>query len=193
LAEALAEHLKKKGIKAEYLHSEIKTLIRPRYLAKLRKGDYDVLVGINLLREGLDLPEVSLIAILDADKESFLRDERSLIQIMGRAARHLEGHIIMYADTITKSMKKAIEETKRRRKIQEEYNKIHKVKPMPVIKPIRETLAPKEEEEEKLPEEEFLKEYLRQLKYQLDLARRNLQFEKAAQIKAKIESLKGKV
>jgi len=193
LAEALAEHLKKKGIKAEYLHSEIKTLIRPRYLAKLRKGDYDVLVGINLLREGLDLPEVSLIVILDADKESFLRDERSLIQIMGRTARHLEGHIIMYADKITKSIKKAIEETKRRRKIQEEYNKTHKVRPMPIIKPIRETLAPREEKEEKLPEEEFLKEYLRQLKYQLDLARRNLQFEKAAQIRAKIESLKKKI
>ena len=193
LAEALSEHLKKKGIKAEYLHSEIKTLVRPRYLAKLRKGDCDVLVGINLLREGLDLPEVSLIAILDADKEGFLRDEKSLIQIMGRAARHLEGHIIMYADKFTKSMKKAIEETKRRRRIQEEYNKLHKVRPMPVIKPIRETLAPKEEKEEKLPKEEFLKEYLRQLKYQLDLARRNLQFEKAAQIKARIESLRAKL
>ncbi len=189
LAEALADHLKKYKIKAEYLHSEIKTLIRPRYLTKLRKGDYDVLVGINLLREGLDLPEVSLIGILDADKEGFLRDETSLIQIMGRAARHKNGHIIMYADRITRSMKKAIKETKRRRKIQESYNKIHRTEPMTVIKPIRETLVEEEKEEERLPKKEFLKEYLKQLKYQLNLARRNLQFKKAAKIKSRIENL----
>ena len=194
LAEALAEHLKKKKIKAAYLHSEIKTLARPKILSKLRKGEYDVLVGINLLREGLDLPEVSLIAILDADKEGFLRDETSLIQIMGRASRHPEGHIIMYADRITSSMKKAIKETERRRKIQEEYNRTHNLKPLPIAKEVRDTLSLlSQEKEEKLPKEEFLKEYLRQLKYQLDLARRNLQFEKAAQIKEKIEKLKAKI
>jgi len=119
LAEALAEHLKGKKIKAEYLHSEIKTLARPKILADLRKGEFDVLVGINLLREGLDLPEVSLIAIFDADKEGFLRDETSLVQIMGRASRHPQGKVIMYADIITGSMRRAIEETNRRRKIQE--------------------------------------------------------------------------
>jgi len=194
LAEALAEHLKKKKIKAAYLHSEIKTLARPKILSKLRKGEYDVLVGINLLREGLDLPEVSLIAILDADKEGFLRDETSLIQIMGRASRHPEGHIIMYADRITSSMKKAIKETERRRKIQEEYNRTHNLKPLPIAKEVRDTLSLlSQEKEEKLPKKEFLKEYLRQLKYQLDLARRNLQFEKAAQIKEKIEKLKAKI
>ena len=194
LAEALAEHLKKKKIKAAYLHSEIKTLARPKILSKLRKGEYDVLVGINLLREGLDLPEVSLIAILDADKEGFLRDETSLIQIMGRASRHPEGHIIMYADRITSSMKKAIKETERRRKIQEEYNRTHNLKPLPIAKEVRDTLSLlSQEKEEKLPKEEFLKEYLRQLKYQLDLARRNLQFEKAAQIKEKIKKLKTKI
>lgn len=191
LAEALADHLKKKKIKASYLHSEIKTLVRPKILSNLRKGHYDVLVGINLLREGLDLPEVSLIAILDADKEGFLRDETSLIQIMGRASRHPEGHIIMYADRITSSMKKAIKETQRRRKIQEEYNKKYGLKPQAIIKEVRDTLsALSVKEKEELPKEEFLKEYLKQLKYQLDLARRNLQFEKAAQIKEKIERIK---
>ena len=194
LAEALAEHLKKKKIKAAYLHSEIKTLTRPKILSKLRKGEYDVLVGINLLREGLDLPEVSLIAILDADKEGFLRDETSLIQIMGRASRHPEGHIIMYADKITSSMKKAIKETKRRRKIQKEYNRSHNLKPLPITKEVRDTLSLlSREKEETSPKEEFLKEYFKQLKYQLDLARRNLQFEKAAQIKEKIEKFKSKI
>ncbi len=194
LAEALAEHLKKKKIKAAYLHSEIKTLARPKILSKLRKGEYDVLVGINLLREGLDLPEVSLIAILDADKEGFLRDETSLIQIMGRASRHPEGHIIMYADKITSSMKKAIKETKRRRKIQKEYNRSHNLKPLPITKEVRDTLSLlSREKEETSPKEEFLKEYFKQLKYQLDLARRNLQFEKAAQIKEKIEKFKSKI
>jgi excinuclease ABC subunit B len=192
LAEAISEHFKKKKIKASYLHSEIKTLVRPKVLANLRKGYYDVLVGINLLREGLDLPEVSLIAILDADKEGFLRDETSLIQIMGRASRHPEGHIIIYADKITSSIKKAIKETQRRRKIQEKYNKMHNLKPQPIIKEVHDSLSILSAKEE-APQEEFLKEYLRQLKYQLDLARRNLQFEKAAQIRKKIEKLKLKI
>jgi excinuclease ABC subunit B len=195
LAEAISEHLKEQKVKASYLHSEIKTLVRPKVLANLRKGFYDAIVGINLLREGLDLPEVSLITILDADKEGFLRDETSLIQIMGRASRHPQGKVIMYADKITSSMQKAIDETNRRRKIQEEYNKKNKISPQPVIKDIRDSLSmlslKKEDEEE--PKEEFLKDYLKQLKYKLDLARRNLQYEKAAEIKEKIDELKEKV
>ena len=193
LAEAISEHLKSEHIKAAYLHSEIKTLVRPKVLANLRRGFYDAVVGINLLREGLDLPEVSLIAILDADKEGFLRDETSLIQIMGRASRHPQGKVVMYADKITFSIKKAIDETNRRRKIQEEYNKKHNITPQPVIKEIRDSLSLlglKKEEETQLPEKEFLKEYLKQLKFKLDLARRNLQFEQAAEIKEKILQIK---
>jgi Excinuclease ABC subunit B len=129
LSEALADHLKQRRIKAEYLHSEIKTLARPKILADLRKGKFDVLVGINLLREGLDLPEVSLIIIFDADKEGFLRDETSLVQIMGRASRHPDGLVVMYADNITGSMRRAMEETDRRRKIQDNYNKRQGINP----------------------------------------------------------------
>jgi excinuclease ABC subunit B len=193
LSEALADHLKQKKIKAEYLHSEIKTLARPKILADLRKGVYDVLVGINLLREGLDLPEVSLIAIFDADKEGFLRDETSLVQIIGRTSRHPEGRIIMYADRMTKSMIRAIEETNRRRQIQEDYNTTHNVKPTKIIKDIYDSLSAKDKQIEKIPTEEFLKDYLKQLKSQLDLARRNLQFEKAATIKQKIGEISDKV
>lgn len=189
LSEALADHLKQRDIKAEYLHSEIKTLARTKILSDLRKGEYDVLIGINLLREGLDLPEVSLIAIFDADKEGFLRDDTSLIQIIGRASRHPEGKIIMYADKITGSMRRAIDETNRRRDIQENYNSANGVEPGVIVKEIYDTLSPrgKTEKRETLPREEFLKEYLRQLKYQLDLARRNLQFDKASEIKARIK------
>ncbi len=192
LSEALADYLKKKNINAEYLHSEIKTLLRPKILAELRKGKYDVLVGINLLREGLDLPEVSLIAIFDADKEGFLRDDTSLIQIMGRASRHPQGLIIMYADTVTGSMQRAMDETKRRRLIQEAYNKEHGVSPAAIVKEIKETLSgrDKSQKEEKLPHDEFLKEYARELKSQLELARRNLQFDKAAAIKSRIDQIK---
>ena len=192
LSEALADHLKQHKIKAEYLHSEIATLARPKILSKLRAGDYDVLVGINLLREGLDLPEVSLIAIFDADKEGFLRDDTSLVQIIGRTSRHPEGRIIMYADNITGSMRRAIGETERRRKIQEEYNVSHNVKPHEIVKEIYDSLSPRDKEvaKERLPQEEFVKEYLKQLKNQLDLARRNLQFEKAVEIKEKIDRLK---
>ena len=122
MSEDLTDYLKEIGIKVQYLHSEIKTLERIEIIRELRLGTYDVLVGINLLREGLDIPEVSLVAILDADKEGFLRSERSLIQTIGRAARNSNGHVIMYADQMTDSMEKAIGETKRRREIQEEYN-----------------------------------------------------------------------
>ena len=123
--EQLADYLLEMGIKTHYLHSEVQTLERIEILRDLRLGVYDVVVGINLLREGLDLPEVSLVAILDADKEGYLRSEGSLIQIMGRAARHVDGHVIMYADKITGSMQAAIAETQRRRKIQEDYNHQH--------------------------------------------------------------------
>jgi len=190
LAEALADHFKKRKIKAEYLHSEIKTLARPKILADLRKGNFDVLVGINLLREGLDLPEVSLIAIFDADKEGFLRDDTSLVQIMGRASRHPEGRIIMYADNVTGSMRRAMEETGRRRLIQEEYNKKHGITPEVINKKIIETLSAKDKKEEKMPPDEFLKEYVLELNGRLELARRNLQFEKAAEIKKRIDEIK---
>ncbi|MDP2864401.1 MAG: excinuclease ABC subunit UvrB, partial [bacterium] len=138
LAEALSDYLSEEGIKTQWLHAEIKTLERPKILKDLREGKYDVLVGINLLREGLDLPEVALVAILDADKEGFLRSETTLIQTMGRAARHEAGHVILYADKITKSMAAAIKEVKRRKRIQMEYNRLHNITPKPIIKPIRE-------------------------------------------------------
>jgi len=144
LAEELTEYLHEKGLKVQYLHSEVLTMDRIDILKDLRRGVYDVLIGINLLREGLDLPEVSLVAILDADKESFLRSESSLIQIIGRAARHNEGTVIMYADKITGSMKRAIDETNRRRSIQEDYNKQHNITPKTIIKTIDLDLRPKE-------------------------------------------------
>jgi len=195
MAEALSQYFKEAKIKAEYIHSEVKTLERPKILANLRKGKFDVLVGINLLREGLDLPEVSLIAILDSDKEGFLRDETSLIQIMGRASRHPEGKIIMYADNITGSMKRAINETTKRRKIQEAYNKAHKFDPASIVTTIKDSLSgmgkkDEEENKERLPNKEFLREHLKRLSLMLDMARRNLQFEKAAEIKEEIERLK---
>ncbi len=137
MAEDLSEHLAENGIKVNYIHSEIKTLQRLEIIHDLRLGNYDVIVGVNLLREGLDLPEVSLIAILDADKEGFLRNATTLIQTMGRAARHLNGHVIMYADKVTRSMANAIKETDRRRKIQEEHNTKHGITPESIIKEIR--------------------------------------------------------
>jgi excinuclease ABC subunit B len=200
LAEALADYFKKlppsrkamagkTPIKAEYLHSEIKTLARPKIIADLRKGDFDVLVGINLLREGLDLPEVSLIAIFDADKEGFLRDDTSLVQIMGRASRHPEGKVIMYADSVTGSMRRAIDETSRRRAIQQSYNKKHGITPEKIVKEIKETLSTRDKQPEVLPKDEFLKEYARELSAKLDLARRNLQFDKAAAIKKRLDEI----
>ncbi|MER3407192.1 MAG: excinuclease ABC subunit B, partial [Patescibacteria group bacterium] len=141
-AENLTEFLLEQNIKASYLHSDIKTLKRSEIIKNLREGEIEVLVGINLLREGLDLPEVSLVAILDADREGFLRNITTLIQAMGRAARHLEGEVILYADKITKSMEEAIKETERRRKYQLKYNKINKIIPQPIIKEIN--LTPSE-------------------------------------------------
>jgi excinuclease ABC subunit B len=142
MAEDLAEHLAEKGIKVNYIHSEIKTLERLEIIHDLRLGNYDVIVGVNLLREGLDLPEVSLVAILDADKEGFLRNTTTLIQTMGRAARHINGHVIMYADKITGSMENAIRETERRRKIQEEYNAMHGITPVSIQKAVKRSDLP---------------------------------------------------
>ena len=149
MAEELTTYLKKINMKVAYLHSEVKTLERLKIIRDLRLGKYDVLVGINLVREGLDIPEVSLVAIMDADKQGFLRSERSLIQTIGRAARNSNGHVIMYADTISDSMKIAIEETERRRKIQEKYNKEHNITPKTIMKEIREVVSNTNETEEK--------------------------------------------
>lgn len=140
-AEDLAHYLQEAKVKAEYLHSDIKTLKRSTILQKLRKQEYDVLIGVNLLREGLDLPEVTLVAILDADKEGFLRSRTSLIQTMGRAARNIKGEVILYADKITGAMKEAIEEVRRRREYQLEYNAKHGITPTTIIKKIRDQIA----------------------------------------------------
>ena len=141
MSEDLTAYLKEAGVKVQYLHSEVKTLERIEIIRELRLGTYDVLVGINLLREGIDIPEVSLVAILDADKEGFLRSERSLIQTIGRAARNSEGHVIMYADKITDSMRVALDETERRRKIQIEYNEKHGITPTTIKKEIRDLIS----------------------------------------------------
>ncbi len=195
LAEELTDFLADKGIKVTYLHHEIDTLERPQILRDLRLGVYDVIVGINLLREGLDLPEVSLVAILDADKEGFLRSDWSLIQVAGRAARHVEGKVIMYADKMTRSMKIAINETARRRKLQIEYNKKHGITPRSIKKAIAEgEFAPKAEKEKvlnlaQIPKDE-LKRLIWQLESQMQLAAKSLQFEKAAELRDQIVELK---
>ncbi len=198
MAEDLTEYLADIGIKVQYLHSEVHTLERTDILRDLRLGVYDVLVGINLLREGLDLPEVSLVAIIDADKEGFLRSESSLIQTIGRAARHIEGKVIMYADRITGSMKVAIEETNRRRERQTAYNEAHGITPQGIQKAIAERMAEEREAEladvqaldlAKIPKDE-LKHLLKQLNEQMDLAAANLQFEKAAELRDQIAEIR---
>ena len=197
MAEDLSEHLKDRGVKTAYIHSDIDTLERGDILRDLREGVYDVLVGINLLREGLDLPEVSLVAILDADKEGFLRSESALIQTIGRAARHVEGHVIMYADNITESMERAISETNRRREIQEDYNKKHNITPQSVKKEISKGLRaiiPEKEKENKLdlrkvPKDEIPR-MVKELESQMKLAAANLDFEKAADYRDLIEKIK---
>jgi excinuclease ABC subunit B len=188
LAEALSEYLEEEGISSQWLHSEIKTLERPKILKEFREGKYDVLVGINLLREGLDLPEVALVAILDADKEGFLRSESTLIQTMGRAARHTAGHVILYADKTTKSMKAAMDEINRRRKIQENYNKKNGITPKSIIKDIRDW--PFQKKESEISSEFWLIRDKKLLEKEMKEAANNLDFERAADIRDIIEKLK---
>ncbi|MFZ5932996.1 MAG: helicase-related protein, partial [Patescibacteria group bacterium] len=208
-AEDLATYLAEQGLKVHYLHSDIKTLDRGDILDDLRAGKYDVLVGINLLREGLDLPEVSLVAILDADKEGFLRSEVTLIQTMGRAARHVEGRVILYADTVTGSIKRALAEVKRRRDYQIKMNKKYGIKPRSIEKPIRQKLITKEEEPiidslfgrkaeaySQLPEIDIdsltpldKKKLATKLRREMLLAANDLNFELAAEIRDKIKEI----
>ena len=184
LAEAISQRLEEEKISSAFLHAEIKTLERPDLLKRLREGKIDVLVGVNLLREGLDLPEVSLILILDADKEGFLRSKTTLLQIMGRAARNLDGRVIFFASKITKAMKEAIEESERRRNFQLAYNKKHKIIPQMIKKPIRSWLFAKKE----IKDLEFIDD-LKILKREMEEAVKNLDFERAAQIRDKIKSI----
>ncbi len=188
LAEALSDYLEEEGILAKWLHSEIKTLERPKILKELREGKYDVLVGINLLREGLDIPEVTLVAILDADKEGFLRSETTLIQTMGRAARHVEGHAILYADKKTTSMKAAIAEIGRRKKIQEVYNKKNHITPKGISKEIRSWDFGQKEKE--ILSEFWMVRDEKILKKEMETAAKNLDFERAAEIRDLIKNLK---
>ncbi len=197
MAEDLTDHLKERGVKTAYIHSDVDTLERGDILRDLREGVYDVLVGINLLREGLDLPEVSLVAILDADKEGFLRSESALIQTIGRAARHVEGKVIMYANFITESMEKAISETNRRREIQKEYNEKHHITPTSIKKDVSlglRAIIPEKQAENKLdikriPKDE-LPNLVKQLTSEMQLAAANLEFERAALIRDEINKIK---
>lgn len=197
MAEDLTDHLKDRGVKTAYIHSDIDTLERGDILRDLRAGVYDVLVGINLLREGLDLPEVSLVAILDADKEGFLRSEAALIQTIGRAARHEEGKVIMYANFITESMEHAISETNRRREIQQEYNTKHHITPHSIKKEVGaglRAIIPEKEKENKLdikriPKDE-LPALIKQLSSEMQLAAANLEFERAANLRDEINRIK---
>jgi excinuclease ABC subunit B len=200
MSEDLTDYLKELGIKVQYLHSEVKTLERIEIIRDLRLGIYDVLIGINLLREGLDLPEVSLIAILDADKEGFLRSERSLIQTSGRAARNVNGQVIMYADKITKSMDIAINETKRRRSIQEEYNQKHGITPMTIQKEIRDVIRATqvaEDEEQYKPASKYKnlskkekEKVIKEMEKEMKEAAKALNFERAAELRDLVLELK---
>jgi len=200
MSEDLTDYLKEVGIKVQYLHSEVKTLERIEVIRDLRLGKYDVLVGINLLREGLDIPEVSLVAILDADKEGFLRSERSLIQTIGRAARNANGQVIMYADRMTDSMQKAIEETQRRRSVQEEYNEEHGITPKTIQKDIHDVIRAThaaEEQEDYTPKEKSRKltkqereELMASLEKEMKEAAKALDFERAAQLRDTLLELK---
>ncbi len=199
MSEDLTEYLKELNMKVAYLHSDVDTLDRTDILRDLRLGVYDVLIGINLLREGLDLPEVSLVAILDADKEGFLRSQQALTQTVGRAARHSEGHVIMYADNVTGSMQRTIDETTRRRKIQEAYNAEHGITPTGVSSQISESMQPELGEEakkaklnlKKIPKDEY-GQLIKDLSAQMDLAAANLEFEKAAELRDIIDDIKSK-
>ena len=206
MAEDLADYLKEMGVRTHYLHSEIDTFERIEILRDLRLGIYDVVVGINLLREGLDLPEVSLVAILDADKEGYLRSEGALIQTIGRAARHVDGTVIMYADTMTRSMTAAIEETYRRREIQMTYNSDHGIEPRGIVKEIKDiTERVRQVAEEsaeyrtdrgdqpgvilQMPKDELVR-MIKDLESQMKTAAKNLEFEKAALLRDQIVELR---
>ena len=193
MAEDLTEYLKSLDIKVNYIHSDTKALERMKIIRDLRLGEFDVLVGINLLREGLDIPEVSLVAILDADKEGFLRSERSLIQTIGRAARNTDGTVIMYADELTESMEKAISETNRRRKIQEEYNKKNGIIPKTIKKSVRDNIKVTDvkdiEVEYKLEKSEDIKETISKLTDEMLKCATEMEFEKAAELRDKIREL----
>ena len=200
MSEDLTDYLKELGIKVAYLHSDVDTLDRTDILRDLRLGVYDVVVGINLLREGLDLPEVSLVAILDADKEGFLRSRQALIQTVGRAARHEKGHVIMYANRVTDSMQATIDETTRRRKTQEAYNKKHNITPTGITRAVEKGMRPDMPEEakraklnlNKIPKDEY-GSLIKDLTSQMDLAAANLQFETAAELRDLIEDIKKKL
>ncbi|HJQ08488.1 MAG TPA: excinuclease ABC subunit UvrB [Candidatus Saccharimonadales bacterium] len=200
MSEDLTEYLQELNIKVAYLHSDVDTLDRTDILRDLRLGVYDVLVGINLLREGLDLPEVSLVAILDADKEGFLRSEQALIQTVGRAARHVNGRVVMYANTVTRSMRATIDETDRRRAIQEAYNKEHGITPQGITRAIEKGLRPDLPKEaktakidlKKIPKDEY-KHLIKDLTAQMELASANLEFEKAAELRDIIADIRSKM
>jgi excinuclease ABC subunit B len=205
MSEELAQFLLEKHVKVTYLHSDIETLERTNILDDLRRGNYDVLVGINLLREGLDLPEVSLVAILDADKEGFLRSDTALIQTMGRAARHVLGEVVMYADTVTGSMQRAMDEVERRREKQNAYNEAHNITPTQITKPFREKLVDEEIEDAleskparkvavdvdymQLPPNE-LKAEIRRLEEEMRYQAETLNFEEAARLRDQVKDLK---
>ena len=192
MSEELTDYLKKINIKVAYLHNEIKTLERLKIIRDLRLGKYDVVVGINLLREGIDIPEVSLIAIMDADKQGFLRSERSLIQTIGRAARNASGKVIMYADTISESMDKAIKETNRRREIQKRYNEEHNIVPKTIIKEIRDVISnndTKEVKQEKMSKKER-NDLIIKVEQEMKEAANNLDFERAMELRDILFELK---
>ena len=201
MAESLTAYLKENGLKVEYLHSDIKTLERTEIIRNLRLGKFDILIGINLLREGLDIPEVSLVAILDADKEGFLRGDKALLQTIGRAARNANGRVIMYADNITRSMRKAIDETNRRREIQMAYNEEHGITPQTIIKDIRDSISAKKEvvdediveiEETSNINDDNIEEHLAELEQQMFAAAEKFEFEQAAKLRDTIAELKEK-
>ena len=197
MAEDLTNYLKEKGIKVVYLHHETKTLERSEIIYQLRKGKYDVLVGINLLREGLDIPEVSLISIFDADKEGFLRSTRSLIQIVGRAARNANGLVVMYADRMTDSMQNCIEETNRRRSIQEAYNNEYGIIPRTVIKEIRPPIHNSDDEISEMIDitkhgsRAEIEAKVKELEKQMRQAAKEFDFERAAELRDIILEIKG--
>ncbi|MEK7214515.1 MAG: helicase-related protein, partial [Chloroflexota bacterium] len=203
MAEELTDYLKEMGVKTQYLHSEVQTLERVEILRDLRLGVFDVVVGINLLREGLDLPEVSLVAILDADKEGFLRSQGSLIQTIGRAARHIDGKVIMYADTMTDSMRHAIDETDRRRAIQEQWNEGHGITPQGIHKAIRDITdrvrAVAEQQAPyltrvgiEIPKDEMVR-LIKDLELQMKKLAQGLEFEKAALLRDQVMDLRGRL